>query len=58
MEEQLFEGMLDGFIKLHGSDPSPDVLEAIRFIARAEAVRQHTYHKLVFAELDKFIENM
>ena len=45
MEAQLFEDMLEGFIKLH-------------FIARAEAVRRHTYRKLAFAELDKFIENM
>lgn len=58
MEEQLFEEMLDGFTKLHGSEPTPDTLEAIRFIARAEAVRRHTYRKLAFAKLDEFIENM
>ena len=58
MEEQLFEQMLDGFIKLHGAEPTPETLEAIRFIARAEAVRRHTYRKLAFAELDKYIENM
>ncbi|MDE0084751.1 MAG: hypothetical protein OXU23_03500 [Candidatus Poribacteria bacterium] len=58
MEDQLFEQMLDGFTKLHGSEPNPETLEAIRFIARAEAVRRHTYRKLAFAKLDEFIENM
>ncbi len=58
MEDQLFEQMLDGFTKLHGSEPSSETLEAIRFIARAEAVRRHTYRKLAMAKLDEFIDNM
>ena len=58
MEAQLFEQVLDGFIKLHGAEPTPETLEAIRFIARAEAVRRHTYRKLAMAKLDEFVDNM
>ena len=51
MEDQLFEEMLAGFIKLHGSNPDPDTVDAIRFIAKAEAVRRHTYRKLALAKV-------
>ncbi len=46
MEADLFEEMLINFKELHGAEPTPETINAIRFIARAEAARRHTYRKL------------
>ena len=56
MEEKLFNNMLDEFSKRYGSEPSPDVIDCIRFLAKAESVRRHTYRKLAMARLDEFLE--
>ena len=57
MEEKLFNNMLDEFSKRYGSEPSPDVIDCIRFLAKAESVRRHTYRKLAMARLDEFLED-
>lgn len=57
LEAKFYIDLMDGFKKLHGSSASPEVEEAIRNIARCEAVRRHAYRKLAFATLDDFIEN-
>ena len=57
MEEKLFNNMLDEFSKKYGSEPSPDVIDCIRFLAKAESVRRHTYRKLAMARLDEFLED-
>ena len=57
IEEKLFNNMLDEFSKRYGSEPSPDVIDCIRFLAKAESVRLHTYRKLAMARLDEFLED-
>lgn len=57
IEEKLFEKMLVNFEKLHGSTATPEIIEAIQFIARAEAVRLHVYKKLTFGKLEEYLEN-
>ena len=56
IEEKLFDNMLDEFSKRHGSEPSSDVIYCIRFIAKAEAVRIHTYRKLAMSRLNEYLE--
>ena len=51
MEEDLFEKMFENFKQLNGSEPSDDTVECIRFLAKAESVRRHTYRKLA---MEKF----
>ncbi len=57
IEDELYETMLTSFEQLHGSVASPEVIDAIRFIARAEAVRRYTYRKLAFDKLDEYLLN-
>ena len=57
LEAQFYVGLMDGFENLHGSPASPEVTEAIQYLARCEAVRRHAYRKLALASLDEFIEN-
>ena len=57
MEEDLFEKMFENFKQLNGSEPSAEIVECIRFLAKAESVRRHTYRKLAMARLDEFLED-
>ena len=36
---------------------SIEVEDAIRYMARCEAIRRHAYRKLAFVSLDEFTEN-
>ena len=57
MEENLFEEMMVNFERLNGSKPSTEIVECIRFLAKAESIRLHTYRKLAMARLDEFLED-
>ena len=57
IEDELYETMLTSFEQLHGSVAPPEVIDAIQFIARAEAVRRYTYRKLAFTKLDEYLLN-
>ena len=57
MEEDLFEKMFENFKQLNGSEPSTEIVECIRFLAKAESIRRHTYRKLAMARLDEFLED-
>lgn len=57
LEAKFYIGLMDGFKRLHGSLASAAVEDAIRYMARCEAVRRHAYRKLAFAALDEFTEN-
>ena len=57
MEDDLFEKMLINFKRLNGAEPSEEIVDCIRFIARAEAVRRHVYRKLALTRLDEFLDS-
>ena len=56
IEEKLFSDMLTEYEERQG-EAEPSIVECIRFIARAESVRIHTYRKLTLAKLDEYLEN-
>ena len=57
IENDLFQKMISNFGRLNGTEPTPDTIQCIRYIARAEAVRRHLYQKLAMSRLDEFLEN-
>ena len=57
IENDLFQKMINNFGRLHGTEPTDDTIQCIRYIARAEAVRRHVYRKLAMSRLDEFLEN-
>lgn len=56
IEEKLFSDMLTEYENRQGK-AEPSIVECIRFIAKAESIRIHTYRKLAFAKLDEYLEN-
>lgn len=57
MEADLFEKMYDNFIHLNGNEPEPEIVDCIQFLAKAEAVRRHTYRKLAMRRLDDYLDS-
>lgn len=57
IENDLFQEMINDYGSLNGTEPTEDTIQCIRYIARAEAVRQHIYRKLAMYRLDEFLEN-
>ena len=56
IEEKIFSDIRSEYEK-HRGKAEPSIVKCIRFIAKAESIRIHTYRKLAFAKLDEYLEN-